>query len=911
MSSILSYMIFGFAVCSIFLGYNYYNKNPKNQKNKRFLLFCISSTVWSLGFGFLIIKESTDKAWLCRSLGMIGVFPYIYFGLTLLGYLADSSNTEKKWLKYTGLFGFFIYPFIIDPKVQSFELTSYGMAYSFINNFWVTLYNIYFALVVVLIIFIIIKFKKRTNLKRKRVTFRTIVLFVIMLVIGATLDTILPSLGFVSFPGSTITQFFGVCLIYSALNYEMKNSTSIVNIAQYIFHLSNFPIIVFNSKNKLSLISDSACEFLGISKNDTNVIIEDIFDSDGNILDESNTGKEYKCSLNNSICELSIQKVVDNYGDIVGHVVIIYDLTEKNKMISELENAKIEAENASKAKENFLANISHEIRTPLNVVLGMNEMLYNETDMKLIKDYSKNIDDAGKNLLNTINDVLDFSKIQSGKLDITNGDYNLKETIQSTTNLLRTKIEGKGLQLNVEINNDIPDLLNGDKMRIEQILLNLMDNSVKYTSAGKIKVIADFESIDKDNVNIIISVRDTGCGINDEDKNSLFTSFKRLEEDKNRMFEGTGLGLAITKKLVDAMNGSISVESDVGVGSCFKVTIPHKVINSKKDVIESKDVKEEEIKEIPKTNDELNIPNVNVLAVDDNSTNLLVFKGLLKKTNAKIDTTTKGSEALELFKSKHYDIVFLDHMMPEMDGIEVLNRIKDIEKDKEPGTPIIVLTANAMEGSKEEYLEYGFNDYLSKPVNGASLKDMLKKFLIDKPDNELTKEKKKDTKEEVNDEVETANSNESISEDKINEPTEEKEFIDEKNTKEEVNDEVEATNSNESISESDTNEPTEEKEFIDEKTTNTDREFIEDRKINANGDLVACFEKITKYKNNNFIDLDGYINELENLKKLSKDKGFTKLAQRAYVHLLKSKDKDIDYLKNNFVDLENEYNKIK
>ena len=881
MSSILSYMIFGFAVCSIFLGYNYYSKNPKNQKNKRFLLFCISSAIWSLGFGFLIIQQTPDKAWLCRSLGMIGVFPYIYFGLTLLGYLAESDSKEKKWLKYTGLFGFFIYPFIIDPKVQSFELTSYGMAYSFITNFWVTLYNIYFIFVVIMIIVTIIRFKKRTNLKRKRVTFRTIVLFVIMLVIGASLDTVLPALGFVSFPGSTITQFFGVCLIYSALNYEMKNSTSVENIAQNIFHLSNFPIIVFNSKNKLSLISDSACNFLGITKNDTNVIIEDIFDSDEEILNENNNGKEYKCSLNNSICELSIQKIVDNYGDIVGHVVVIYDLTEKNKMIKELETAKIEAENASKAKENFLANISHEIRTPLNVVLGMNEMLYNETDIKLIKDYSKNIEEAGKSLLNTINDVLDFSKIQSGKLDINKSDYNLKETILNTTELLRKKIEAKGLQLTVDINNEIPDVLNGDKMRIEQILLNLMDNSLKYTNAGKIKVTANYESIDKNNVNIIISVKDTGCGITNEDKNNLFTSFKRLEEDKNRMFEGTGLGLAITKRLVDAMNGSILVESDVGVGSFFKVTIPHSVVESK----------EEKILEPLNTNDELNIPNINVLAVDDNSTNLLVFKGLLKKTNAKIDTCTKGSEALELFKNNNYDIVFLDHMMPEMDGVEVLNRIKDIEKDKNTNIPIIVLTANAMEGSKEEYLRYGFNDYLSKPVNGASLKNMLKKFLIDSNTNDEKQDIKKDkTTEEIksnNDNIETndeeeTNQNENI----IEEPIKvERQFIDEKNN-------------------------TEEESKVEE-NINTVREFIEDKKENTNSELTHCFERIKKIKDNNFIDLEGYINTLEEFKKISKEKGFTKLAQRAYVHLLKSKDKDIEYLKEHFIDLENEYNKAK
>lgn len=887
MSMFLSYTIFGFAVCSIFLGYNYYSKNPKNQKNKRFFLFCLSSALWSLGFGFLIIQDSTNNAWLCRSLGMVGVFPYIYFGLTLLGYLADSTEKEKKLLKYTGLFGFLIYPFIIDPKIQSFELTDYGMAYSFNTNFWVTLYNVYFIFVLILILITIRKFRKRTNLKRKRVTYRTILLYAFMLAIGATLDTVFPALGLTSFPGSTITQFFGVCLIYSALNYEIKNSTSIENIAEYIFHLSSFPILVFNSNNKLSLISDSACKFLGLTKNDTNVMIEDIFNSDSEILNENNTGKEYKCSLNNSICELSIQKVIDNYNDTVGHVVIIYDLTEKNKMISELETAKIEAENASKAKENFLANISHEIRTPLNVVLGMNEMLYNETDMKLIKEYSNNIEDAGKSLLNTINDVLDFSKIQSGKLDINLSNYNLKETIINTTELLRKKIETKGLILNIDINNEIPSILKGDKMRIEQILLNLLDNSLKYTTAGKIKVKVDFENIDKNNINVILSVRDTGCGISDEDKKSLFTSFKRLEEDKNRMFEGTGLGLAITKKLVDAMKGSINVESNLGVGSCFTVTIPHEVIKTNENV--NTEIKKEVKNETITNTDELDIPNIHILAVDDNKTNLLVFKGLLKKTNAQIDTSIKGSEALELFKSNNYDIVFLDHMMPEMDGVEVLNRIREIEKNKDTNVPVIVLTANAMEGSKEEYLNYGFNDYLSKPVNGASLKNMIKKFLL----KDTTQIQSNEIKEEIQNNEENILDNNTTQEDDntnntstnvIEQPHIEKEFIDEK---EPIKEEVQINTNNNQV-----------------------REFIEDKKEHTNSELTHCFEKIIKNKEHDFIDLEGYASLLEEFKKISKEKGYTKLAQRAYVHLLKTRDKDVDYLKEHFIDLENEYNKV-
>ena len=816
---------------------------------------------------------------------MIGVFPYIYFGLSLLSYLAESSGKEKKLLKYSGVAGFIFYPFIIDPKLQSFELTNYGMAYSFNSNFWITLYNVYFIYILILIVITICKFKKRTDLKRKRVTYRTILLYAIMLAIGATLDTVFPALGLVSFPGSTITQFFGVCLIYSALSYEIKNSTSIENIAQYIFHLSNFPIIVFNSKNKLSLISDSACEFLGITKNDTNVMIQDIFDSDNEILNENNTGKEYKCSLNNSICELSIQKVMDNYGDTVGYVVIIYDLTEKNKMISELEKAKIEAENASKAKENFLANISHEIRTPLNVVLGMNEMLYNETDIKLIKEYSNNIDEAGKNLLNTINDVLDFSKIQSGKLDIVKSDYNLKETITNITELLRKKFEAKGLLLNIDINNDIPQTLIGDKMRIEQILLNLMDNSLKYTAAGKIKVEVNAQKIDKDNVNVIISVKDTGCGISKNDIDNLFTSFKRLEEDKNRVFEGTGLGLAITKKLIDAMGGKIEVESEVGVGSKFTIIIPHEISTSKENI------KEESKTEVINTNEELDIPNINILAVDDNKTNLLVFKGLLKKTNAKIDTSLKGSEAIELFKSNNYDIVFLDHMMPEMDGIEVLKKIRELEKDKEKKTPVIVLTANAMEGSKEEYLAYGFNDYLSKPVNGAALKSTLKKYLfdnesndkvvptIDKPTNVENKE------EEQQEQLINQNEQKEFIEDKKEEQTkvEQRDFIDEKE---------------------------EEKINKVEKDIHSIREFIEDKKEHINSDLTNSFEKVKRLKESGITNLDDYSSALEELKKIAKSKGFTKLTQRAYVHFLKSKDKDVDYLNEHFIDLENEYNKV-
>ena len=319
------------------------------------------------------------------------------------------------------------------------------------------------------------------------------------------------------------------------------------------------------------------------------------------------------------------------------------------------------------------------------------------------------------------------------------------------------------------------------------------------------------------------------------------------------------------------MNGKIEVESEVGVGSKFTIIIPHEISTSKENI------KEERKTEVISTNEELDIPNINILAVDDNKTNLLVFKGLLKKTNAKIDTTLKGSDAIELFKSNNYDIVFLDHMMPEMDGIEVLKKIRELEKDKETKTPIIALTANAMEGSKEEYLSYGFNDYLSKPVNGAALKNTLKKYLFNNESSDkIIPNIEKPTNIETKEERETQISNQN----------EQREFIEDK--KEEQS-------------------KIEQRDFIDEKEEPT---FIEDKKEHINSDLINSFEKVKKIKESGITNLDDYSSALEELKKIAKSKGFTKLTQRAYVHFLKSKDKDIDYLNEHFIDLENEYNNV-
>lgn len=730
MDNFLSYTIFGFAICSLLLGIVYYKNNPNKQMSYTFLAFCISSSIWSLGFGLLIAQTNTNLAWLCRSIGMLGVFPYVIFGMHILMDLAGTNGLLRKVSHFISLSGIMIYPFIIQPKRQIFRLTKFGMSYSFVSDTWTTIYNIYNVVMFFLFLLVIIKMLRNSKLHRQKVLTIRLLLFLIVFCFGTILDSIMPLLGFYAFPGSTITQSFAVFIVYGTLIYEVKNSASSENVANYIYHFINFPILVFNYKKELVLMSDSAYTFFKIPKEEWKIQkIEDIFSSYKPILNNKKESwkEEYFCKLNQAYCQLSIEKLIDKYKDIIGYVVVVYDLTEKNKIIEELDVARIEAENATKAKDNFLANMSHEIRTPLNVVLGMNEMISKEKNLDLIYKYSKDIGEAGNSLLTTINDILDFSKIQSGKLNIIEANYYVAPMLKSTINLLKDKAKEKNLALIVQIDPQLPLEVCGDEMRIKQILINIINNAIKYTKKGQITIMAKKEEISEGHINLIMSVKDTGIGIKEEDLKNLFVSFKRLEEKRNRMIEGTGLGLSIVQRLINLMKGKIEVESQFGIGSTFTVTIPQKVIN--KTPIGSFSL-EEELSNVKKeTTEVLTTPGAKILAVDDNFTNLIIVKGLLKKTGAKIDVVKSGIECLEKIKIEKYDLIFLDHMMPELDGIETLHLMKKQKENMNRDTPVIALTANAIEGAKEEYLNNGFTDYLSKPVSGKDLEGKLRTYL--------------------------------------------------------------------------------------------------------------------------------------------------------------------------------------
>ncbi len=405
------------------------------------------------------------------------------------------------------------------------------------------------------------------------------------------------------------------------------------------------------------------------------------------------------------------------------YVFVLLDLNHAKE-------AKERAVAANDAKSAFLSNMSHEIRTPINAVLGMNEMILRECEDEDILTYASSIKVAGTTLLGIINDILDFSKIEAGKMEIIPVEYDLSFLINDLVNMIRTKADDKGLALKLDIDKDIPHLLFGDEVRIKQVITNILTNAVKYTEKGSVtfKVTFDNTVTDNDIIRLLVSVKDTGIGIKEEDMSKLFSQFDRIEEKRNRNIEGTGLGMSITERLLKMMDSSLEVDSVYGEGSDFHFVIKQKVVKWEP-IGDYESTYRASVSARVKYKEKFTAPEALVLVVDDNTTNLEVFKNLLKRTKVQIDTASSGEDSLKLTKAKKYDIVFLDHMMPDKDGIQTLHEMREAQDDLNRNTYAVCLTANAISDAREKYLSAGFDDYLTKPIEADRLEEMLIRYI--------------------------------------------------------------------------------------------------------------------------------------------------------------------------------------
>ncbi len=394
------------------------------------------------------------------------------------------------------------------------------------------------------------------------------------------------------------------------------------------------------------------------------------------------------------------------------------------------EREKTAAIEANVQKSNFLANMSHEIRTPINSIIGMNEMVLRESRDPEIKEYAHQIDSSGRLLLGLINDVLDFSKIEAGKMEVIPVEFSTADFANDIIVLASDRARGKNLEPVFEISEKLPSRLLGDDLHIKQIIINIVSNAVKYTNSGSVffgmSAMPSFRDPRLYDVKFVI--RDTGIGIKPENIDRLFDTFTRVDEMKNRSIEGTGLGLSIVKRLVNIMNGTINVESEYGRGSTFTVILPLKVVdaapigNFAEAVDRTKTVGTEYV-------ERFHAPDAKLLVVDDNIVNLKVVGELLKRTQIQIDTATGGREAVSLCQNKKYDLILMDHRMPDPDGIATLHLIREDLRGRNTDTPVIVLTANAFAGLKDKYMAEGFADYLTKPIDSALLEERVMQFL--------------------------------------------------------------------------------------------------------------------------------------------------------------------------------------
>ena len=411
-------------------------------------------------------------------------------------------------------------------------------------------------------------------------------------------------------------------------------------------------------------------------------------------------------------------------------------VTEQKLIHAEEENKKLEetvkiateqANRANKAKDNFLSSMSHEIRTPINAVLGLDEMILRECADKTIRGYAQDIQSSGKSLLSIVNDILDFSKIEAGKMEIIPVDYDLSVMISDLMNMISVKAETKGLQFIVNVDERTPQNLHGDDTRIKQCILNILTNAVKYTPAGSVTMNIGFENSSRNKIILKVQVIDTGIGIKAEDLQKLFSPFERIEEKRNRAIEGTGLGMSIVQNLLTAMGSRLEVQSEYGNGSNFSFAVEQEVTDWKP-IGNYAQAKANRAEAAASYTESFQAPNAKVLIVDDTPMNLTVMKGLLKQTRIQIDTAQDGIRGLEKARAEKYDLIFIDHLMPKMDGLEMLSTLNK-DGGKSAGMPCIVLTANAISGAKEMYLAAGFSDYLSKPVDSAKLEALLQSYL--------------------------------------------------------------------------------------------------------------------------------------------------------------------------------------
>ncbi|MCR5232742.1 MAG: response regulator [Lachnospiraceae bacterium] len=721
------------------MGVSTYGDNPSSDAGRRMFLACISIFLWDFGYGWMGLCYNSDFAYIPRALALLSVIAYMCSVLTYLTHLSGyPRKTTETVCLISSVIYFIAWILIVQKDAVDFTITPWG--YWYISKASNARYIQFAAILIALVMFYVILswWDKNADYKRERHLIKRFRWFGPILMTGLLFDTLIPTFfNTAAIPGSAVAAFASSLLLFSISRRYMTFGISTRNVSEYVFREVNVPVLILDPEGKIELyneIAESTFARMGKLKGKR---LEDLVEP---VTELKHVSEAYKSRLlaikgRESYCRIIRSVIYDDFKEVRCEILFLPDMTDAIISMQIADESLRSEEEANKAKSNFLANMSHEIRTPMNAIIGMNEIILRDGDINdEVRGQLKVVKTAADGLLELINDILDISKIESGKYEIIDEEYDTAALISDVSMLILTRLSDSGIILKLDVSPDIPKSVIGDKLRVRQILVNILGNAVKFTRRGSIELKCECRRL-SDDVVLYFDISDTGIGIREEDIEGIFGAFNQVDTRKNRDIKGTGLGLAISRNLAIMMNGDITVESEYGKGSIFHVTVHQKIIgnesigNDTANLLENfryiiQDKREAE-------DDTLRFKDKHILIVDDNLVNLHVAKGLMEPYEMKIDLATNGYQAVDMIKENDYDLVFMDHMMPELDGVDTTKLIRSLgdTDTKYRILPVIALTADVVKGTREMLLEAGMQDYLAKPIKKSELNQVFEKWL--------------------------------------------------------------------------------------------------------------------------------------------------------------------------------------
>lgn len=725
-SSLISFILLQMGIMALMFGA--YNLMQNRRSKSVILMFniCICVFFWDFGYAWMSLCYDANFAYIPRAIALLAIIFYMFYTLRYVAQITDYPK-RKLWifLSVVTILSLVSWCKIIQRDAVSFVATPWGFWYTSKMS-WGRSLQFACNIACLFEYYVILRYgRRKAYRKRDEYVLKHFAWFGPILTAGYLLDTIVPSAFQVpAIPGSSISAFFSAMIL---LRISQRNKTfgpSEINVSEYVFRDVKLPVIITDSFGKIVLYNNATKKLLACED-------KELMQRNLAIFFQTYEQGMMKVVGTEKICKMDKTDVKDDFDELLYSIYFVQDVTKEQENRRMLEESRAVAEEASRAKSNFLANMSHEIRTPMNAIIGMSEIVMQDTEIseKTMSQVNE-IYNAGNHLLGIINDILDILKIEAGKYELVSVDYELPGLINDVSSIISVKVQETNLRFLLDIDPTLPRKLVGDENRVRQVLLNILGNAAKFTQKGSI-TLSVFWNHNESDARIYFDVTDTGIGIKPEDLDKIFGEFNQVDTRRNRNIQGTGLGLAISKHLVELMDGQLTVESEYGKGSTFHIDIRQEVRryteigNSVAEALQNHQystiLRNKQIEIIPR-------PNAKILIVDDTRLNLLVAKGVMKKYEMQIDTADSGMKAIEMVQQKDYDIVFMDHMMPEMDGVDTTRRIRALGGKYEKLT-IIALSANVITEAKTLFLEEGMQDILCKPIEMKALDEIINKWL--------------------------------------------------------------------------------------------------------------------------------------------------------------------------------------